>query len=119
MLTPWLPPLFTMMSFMVSNTHVNDEGWRWVDNLDNRVCEPPVDGVFYPGFILPSVLHFCQFFRAGEFGFQKRRIKKNLFDCDQPLMAALPRDLGVVDYKNRDGEVGRCCDVTDRQYVYD
>lgn len=103
-------PHFTMMNYMVSNTHANDEGWQWIDNLDSRVCEPPpADGVFYPGLILPSVLHFCQFFRVGEFGFQKRRIKKNLFDCDQPLMAALPRDLGAVDYKNRDGEV-LCCD---------
>jgi hypothetical protein len=54
---------------------------------------------------MPSVLHFCQFYRAGEFGFQKRRIKKEMFNCDHPLMAELPRDIGKIDYKNRDGEV--------------
>jgi hypothetical protein len=55
--------------------------------------------------VLPDVLHFCQFYRAGEFGFQKRRIKKQMFECGHEMMAELPRDLGKINYKNRDGEV--------------
>jgi hypothetical protein len=179
-------PHFTMESLMVSNVHAGDEGWKWIDMLEDNVCEPPVDGVFYPGMlvrhcggmclvcayidailldsvvpmsshlhtcaapsqrrwcdrsqvsvvvsyvplslftstlrsdhrlsltnstavcsgkVLPDVLHFCQFYRAGEFGFQKRRIKKQMFECGHEMMAELPRDLGKINYKNRDGEV--------------
>jgi hypothetical protein len=54
---------------------------------------------------MPSVVHFCQFFRAGELGFQKRRIKKDIFRCDAPMMEEPPVTLGTVKYKNRDGTV--------------
>jgi hypothetical protein len=57
--------------------------------------------------VLPDVLHFCQFYRAGEFGFQKRRIKQQWFEGGHEMMAELPRDLGKINYKNRDGEVRR------------
>lgn len=98
-------PHFTMHNLMVSNVHADDEGWKWIDALGDDVCEDPVNGVYYPNNNMPSVLHFCQFYRAGEIGFQKRRIKKQMFECDHPMMRELPRDLGKVDYKNRDGEV--------------
>lgn len=98
-------PHFTLHNLMVSNVHADDEGWRWIDALGDDVCADPVEGLFYPTYNMPAVLHFCQFYRAGEIGFQKRRIKKQIFDCDQPMMMDLPRDLGKVDYKNRDGEV--------------
>jgi len=100
-------PHFTMHNLMVSNTDADDEGWKWIDAFVDDVCVPPTNGVFYPDHAMPSVLHYCQFYRAGEFGFQKRRIKKDLFSCDQPMMADLPRDLGTVNYKNRDGTVSR------------
>jgi len=80
-------------------------GWKWIDALETNVCQPPVNNIFYPNKILPNVLHFCQFFRVGEYGFQKRRIKTNFFDCDQPLMTQLPIELGTMTYKNRDGKV--------------
>ena len=105
-------PHFTLHNLMVSNVHAGDEGWKWIDQLEDDVCEPAVNGVYYPGKTLPAVLHFCQFYRAGEIGFQKRRIKKELFSCDQPMMMELPRDLGKVNYKNRDGEVGHCKLIT-------
>lgn len=98
-------PHFTLHNLMVSNVHADDEGWKWIDALGDNVCEDPVDGVYYPGHNMPAVLHFCQFYRAAEIGFQKRRIKKELFNCDSPMMLELPKDLGTVDYKNRDGEV--------------
>lgn len=101
-------PHFTLHNLMVSNVDANDEGWKWVDQLGDNVCQPPVDGEFYPGQVFPSVLHYCQFYRAGEIGFQKRRIKKEIFSCDQPMMKELPTDLGKVNYKNRDGDVSMC-----------
>lgn len=98
-------PHLTMMSYMVSNIDMDEEGWKYIDVFQDNVCEEPVDGIFYPGQSLPTVLHYCQFYRSGEFGFQKRRIRKQLFDCDKPMMAHLPMDLGKNRYKNRDGEV--------------
>ncbi len=98
-------PHFTLHNLMVSNVHAEDEGWPWIDQLGDNVCAKPIDGVLYPTNVMPSVLHYCQFYRAGEMGFQKRRIKKELFSCDQPMMLELPADLGKVNYKNRDGEV--------------
>ena len=117
-------PHFTLHNLMVSNVHAGDEGWKWIDALGDDVCEPPMDGVYYPGKLLPTVLHFCQFYRAGEVGFQKRRIKKDLFKCDQPMMMELPRDLGKINYKNRDGEVcvnvatGKCAELNKLIFVH-
>jgi hypothetical protein len=98
-------PHFTAQHMMISNTEMREEGWEWVDKLGTDVCEPPITGIYYPGKPLPTFLHHCQFFRAGEYGFQKRRVPKSLFKCDGPLMAKLPKDLGKVNYKNRDGEI--------------
>jgi hypothetical protein len=114
-------PHFTLLNLMVSNVHAGDEGWKWIDALEDNVCEdrvftagssgagsknaPSEAALFYPNNAMPSVLHYCQFYRAGEFGFQKRRIKKEMFQCDHPMMAKPPKDLGKINYKNRDGEV--------------
>lgn len=98
-------PHFTAHHWMVSNTFAGDEGWPWIDPLGDDVCADPVDGVYYPDRPMPTLLHYCQFFRAGELGFQKRRIRKSIFDCDAPMMAEPPKDLGAVRYKNRDGTV--------------
>ena len=58
--------------------------------------------------MLPTFLHYCQFFRAGEIGFQKRRVTSmNVFTWESDILLDLYKDysdLGTVDYKNRDGE---------------
>jgi hypothetical protein len=99
-------PHLTLVTHMISNTDMGSgEAWEWVDVLKDDVCQPPVDGIYYPGKPLPTFAHLCQFFRAGELGFQKRRIRKVIFNCDHPLMIDPPLDLGKIRYKNRDGEV--------------
>lgn len=99
-------PHFTVLHLMVSNTDADDEGWAHIDALGDDVCQPPDEnGIFYPGKLMPTVLHYCQFFRIGEIGFQKRRIKKTIFNCDEPLLVELPLNSGTVRYKNRDGEI--------------
>ena len=56
----------------------------------------------------------------GEYGFQKRRIKTNFFDCNQPLMAHLPIELGTMTYKNRDGSVSSInININHRRPYYD
>lgn len=90
-------PHFTAMHYMVSNTNVDEEGWKWVDGLGDDVCQPPrvvagggsgVRGAgagagadaditatiehikYYPDRPMPSLVHYCQFFRIGELGEQ-------------------------------------------------
>ena len=124
-------PHFTMMHYMVSNTAMNEEGWKWIDALEDDVCQPPavvqagtpasstsstsggagdptaaIDRTaYYPGRPMPTVVHHCQFFRIGELGFQKRRIEMNIFNCDFPLMVDPDVGVGKLRYKNRDGEI--------------
>jgi hypothetical protein len=99
-------PHFTMYHYMVSNTFADDEGWAWVDSMGYDVCQPPTSqGIYYPGRPLPIFLHYCQFFRAANIGFQKRRLRQPIFDCDKPILMELPLDLGKSKYKNKDGEV--------------
>jgi hypothetical protein len=110
-------PHFTSNHYMVSNTGSTEEGWPWIDVLENDVCVPPVPsgetepttGIprwrYYPGKPLPTFLHFCQFFRAGILGFHKRRLLKEVVNCDFPLLIDPPLDLAALTYKIRDGEV--------------
>jgi len=90
--------------YMVSNTDAGGEGWQWVDLLED-VCAPPQNGIYFPGKPLPTFAHHCQFYRAGEMGFQKRRIPHNIFSCESPLLLEPPVDLGFVDYKVNDAKV--------------
>ena len=116
-------PHFTATHWMISNSAMDDEGWTPVDNLGTDVTQPPVldpsplhsqehfnstgiaQSLYYPGKSLPNLLHHCQFFRAGDFGFQKRRIRPVILDCDFPLMMEAPLNLGSITWKERDGEV--------------
>lgn len=110
-------PHFSVMHHMISNTEVSDEGWVWVDAFYDDVCQPPVissvkdpqTGIprseFYPNKNLPTLMHYCQFFRVGELGFQKRRLQQEIMRCDFPMLITPSLDLGKNKYKNRDGDV--------------
>ena len=111
-------PHYSVTQYMVSNVDDDDgEGWKWVDNLKDDVCIPPKIGgeptaikeipriTYYEGKPVPNVVHFCQFFRIGEYGFHKKRIQPAIFNCDFPLLVEPPLDVGKLRYKNRDGEV--------------
>jgi hypothetical protein len=101
-------PHVTMRHYMISNIDMDEEAWVYIDKLGENVCEAPnKPGVYYENSILPNILHYCQFYRVGELGFQKRRLKDKMFDCNFPLMAATPKNLGSLRYKNRDGEVNK------------
>ena len=99
-------PHLQVEHYMVSNTEVAPgEGWPWVDSLQD-VCQGPNDkGIYFPGQPLPTFMHYCQFFRVGELGFQKRRIPKKVFSCESPMMVEPPNDLGSLDYRIKDGKV--------------
>jgi peptidyl serine alpha-galactosyltransferase len=67
-------PHLQLQNFMVSNTDSYGEGWIFIDQLE-EVCVPPVNGVYQPEKLLPTLLHYCQNFRAGDVGFAKRQVR--------------------------------------------
>jgi hypothetical protein len=113
-------PHLTMEHFMVSNPFVEPgEGWRFIDAFGDDVCRPPDEhGIYYPDKPLPTFLHHCQFYRIGELGFQKRRVRGKQFECESPLFVEPPLDIGKLDYKNRDGEVNSMCSFKFAKLVY-
>jgi hypothetical protein len=78
--------------FMVSNVDSGGEGWPWVDQL-SEVCIPSINDIFYPGQDIPTVAHYCQTFRIGEYIFTKRKVPKTIFSCDHPFFLELPKDI--------------------------
>ena len=61
------------------------------------VCVPPDEsGVFYPGQNMPTVAHFCQGYVADDsIGWYKRRMPKNIFSCDSPMLVNPPVNITV------------------------
>jgi peptidyl serine alpha-galactosyltransferase len=100
-------PHLRLDHFMVSNINAEGEGWDFIDQLQDRVTEPPIHGIYFPNHSLPVFVHYCQFFRSAEYGFHKRRVYGDLFSCYRPMLLDLPSDgrLAKVNYKDRDGEV--------------
>ena len=93
-------PHLQLENWMVSNTDVHPgEGWPHVDALEDSCMPPDSNGIYYPGQNLPTVMHFCQFFRAGDFGFQKRRVPKDIFTCDQRMFAEPYANLSSATYR--------------------
>lgn len=83
---------------MVSNVDSGDgEGWAHVAALDD-VCAPPVDGIYFPGKPLPSLMHFCQTYTVGDLGFSKRRVSKTIFSCDHDMLMDPLDELKDIDY---------------------
>ena len=83
-------PHLLVRHYMVSNVEVRaiDEAWLWVDELP-QICQHAIGGMYYPGYKLPTVLHYCQTYRIGGLEFEKRNLAKNMFDCDHPLFVEL------------------------------
>ena len=100
-------PHLQLEQYMVSNTDVEPgEGWRFVDQMDD-VCVPPDEhGIFYPGKLVPTIMHYCQFYRAADLGFQKRRVPKDIFSCASPMLQDIPDKLGYTNYMIRNNKVG-------------
>ena len=99
-------PHLQLENLMVSNTDAGGEGWPLVDKLPHA-CSLPVDGIYLPGTPLPTVVHYCQNFRAGNLGFAKRQVHKGpdgIFSCAHPLFAEPSVNLDQADFRIKAGE---------------
>ena len=93
-----------MDHYMVSNTGAGGEGWPWVDAMQNVCEDPDANGIFYAGQPVPTVVHYCQGYRSGEWLFAKRRFSKTSFTCESPLLAKPPQELGTLQWAVKDGK---------------
>lgn len=97
-------PFQLIDSLMISNIGVGGEGWPMVDKLPSEnLCDfakrPQHD--IHP---VPSVIHYCQRYTIGEWFFSKRRMVKDFFECDSPLLEEPPLDVvEKSDYKHPPG----------------
>lgn len=62
---------------------------------------------------MATVVHYCQNYRAGDYGFQKRRVPHDIFSCESPLLVDTPADLAQSTYKIKGGEVLTNCSVVE------
>ncbi len=66
------------------------EGWLLVNAInDDKVCTDAA----LDEYTLPSVLHYCQRYMLGRYFFGKRRMPKDFFSCDAPLLIVPPEDV--------------------------
>lgn len=99
-------PHLQVDNYMVSNTDAGGEAWPHVDRLPH-VCVPPdEEGHFYAGLPMTTVVHYCQGYRAGDLGWQKRRVPHDIFSCESPMLMDTPADLAAATYQIKDGKVG-------------
>ena len=96
-------PHLLIESLMVSDITADDEeGWPFVDAMPDPVCQYDYTRDDRPPS--PSVLHYCQRYIVGPYFQGKRRVPKDFFTCESPLLVKPPMDLGeAYDYKNNVG----------------
>lgn len=87
-------------SLMISNTGAGGEGWPMVDKIPH---EEACDFARHPDhskYAVPSVIHLCQRYSVGDWFFGKRKMTKDFFECESPLMEEPPSNVVVEsDYK--------------------
>jgi len=86
---------FIYLPTSIVHPHSQHVGWPHVD-AQPVVCVPPDEkGIFYPGQNMPTVAHFCQGYVADDIGWYKRRMPKNIFSCDSPMLVNPPVNITV------------------------
>ena len=93
-------PHFQAHHFMASNVDAAGEGWAHIDALGDDVCNPVRK---YERRKLPILLHYCQSFRVGDFGWTKRQVPKDIFSCNNSAKLLLPhKEIYKSDYRIKD-----------------
>ena len=98
-------PHLQLNNLMVSNVDSSNEGWQWIDSLEDACLPPNQEGIFYADKEMPTVLHMCQNYMVDSFGFEKRKVTKfNIFQCDSPMLVDPPYNIGRKQYKDLSGK---------------
>jgi len=61
---------------------IGGEGWEFIDNIEDKCSDSailPPSSQSQSSHPLPTFLHYCQFYRAGQWAFQKRIVPTNIF----------------------------------------
>jgi len=98
-------PHQVMNSLMISDVGSSAEGWNlFVNDVEEGdMCryaservETAVAEVVAGERKMPGVLHHCQRYLLGKWFFGKRRVPKDFFSCDQPLLMTPPDNLDTL-----------------------
>mmetsp|Transcript_20415 Transcript_20415/g.30987 ORF Transcript_20415/g.30987 Transcript_20415/m.30987 type:complete len:576 (+) Transcript_20415:255-1982(+) len=83
-------------SLMISNTNGDGpggEGWPMLDAIPaGELCDF-AKKPDHEKYAIPSVIHYCQRYAIQEWFFGKRKMDKQFFTCDSPLMEEPPSDI--------------------------
>ena len=92
-------------SLMISDTStIIGEGWEWIDALPKEdICSFAMNKLGKEtSHKLPSVMHFCQRYGVGERAFfAKKKVPKDFFSCESPLIEEPNMDIGSGKYLYR------------------
>mmetsp|Transcript_17211 Transcript_17211/g.19652 ORF Transcript_17211/g.19652 Transcript_17211/m.19652 type:complete len:527 (+) Transcript_17211:223-1803(+) len=83
-------------SLMISNVSCGGEGWPMIDEITTDKVDSLCTYASQPDhgkFPVPSVIHFCQRYAIGDWFFGKRKMVKDFFECESPLMEFPPEDV--------------------------
>jgi hypothetical protein len=84
-------------SLMISNVEMTDgEGWKMIDNITSDKVSSMCDFASNPDHSqqsVPTLIHYCQRYAIGDWFFGKRKMVKDFFECDAPLMKFPPLDI--------------------------
>merc|ERR1740124_1313656 len=97
-------PFQVMNSLMISDTLISSEGWSLFEKgvTDDHMCGFATDKA--KGLLavegektlhLPGVVHFCQRYMLEKWFYGKRRVPKDFFSCDKPLLMKPPSNLAT------------------------
>ena len=93
-------PHLQLENWMVSNTDVHPgEGWPHVDALEDSCVPPDTNGTLILDKICQQSCIFANFSERGDFGFQKRRVPKDIFSCEQRMFAEPYANLSSATYR--------------------
>jgi len=104
-----------MKSMMMSDSNVEAEGWKMFEDevgaeemcrfgkgiaKDGSEGGMVVEEVGGKKLSVANVIHHCQRYMLGKWFFGKRRVPKDFFSCEKPLLLTPPDDLGILyDYR--------------------
>jgi len=104
-------PHQTVQSLMISDIYCGGEAWDFIDNIKEQdICTLSR----HEQYVLPSVLHYCQRYIVKDFMFTKRRVAKDFFTCESPLLMEPQKD--IFNHRYKVDKFGRKEELEDKYF---